>query len=68
MSRMRPPLSLNDDPETPGYAAVIEWLNLQVVQPEHYAGRPTDYLHSSVQMPAPGPHAGPRGAQASGRA
>jgi hypothetical protein len=50
---MRPPLSLNDDPETLGYAAVIEWLNLQVVQIEHYAGRPTDYLHSSVQTPAP---------------
>jgi hypothetical protein len=47
------PHYLSDDPETLGYAAVTEWLNPQVVQPEHYAGRPTDYLHPSAQTPAP---------------
>jgi ribosomal protein S18 acetylase RimI-like enzyme len=47
------PHYLSDDPETLGYAAVTEWLNPQVVQPEHYASRPTDYLHPSAQAPAP---------------
>jgi ribosomal protein S18 acetylase RimI-like enzyme len=43
------PHYLKDDPETLGYAAVTEWLNPQVVQPEHYAGRPTQYLHPDVK-------------------
>ncbi len=47
------PHYLSDDPETLGYAAVTEWLNPQVAQPEHYAGRPTDYLHPAVKPPAP---------------
>jgi ribosomal protein S18 acetylase RimI-like enzyme len=54
------PHYLTDDPETLGYAAVTEWLNPQVVQPEHYAGRPTDYLHPSVKTPAPGQPSGER--------
>jgi ribosomal protein S18 acetylase RimI-like enzyme len=54
------PHYLNDDPETLGYAAVTEWLNLQVVQPEHYAGRPTDYLHPAVKTPALGQPSGGR--------
>ena len=47
------PHYLNDDPETLGYAAIIEWLNPQVVQPEHYAARPTQYLHPDVRPPTP---------------
>ena len=47
------PHYLEDDPETLGYAAVIEWLNPQVVQPEHYAARPTQYLHPDVRPPSP---------------
>ena len=39
------PHYLTEDPETLGYAAVIEWLNPLVVQPEHYADRPSLYLH-----------------------
>jgi ribosomal protein S18 acetylase RimI-like enzyme len=48
------PHYLSDDPETLGYAAVTEWLNPQVAQPEHYASRPTDYLHPAVKTPVPG--------------
>jgi ribosomal protein S18 acetylase RimI-like enzyme len=47
------PHYLKDDPETLGYATVTEWLNPQVVQPEHYAGRPTQYLHPDVKASAP---------------
>jgi ribosomal protein S18 acetylase RimI-like enzyme len=39
------PHYLTDDPETLGYAAVTEWLNPQLAQPEHAAGRPTTYMH-----------------------
>jgi ribosomal protein S18 acetylase RimI-like enzyme len=42
------PHYLNDDPESLGYAAVIEWLNPQVIQPEHYADRPTQFLRVGV--------------------
>jgi len=38
------PHYLSDDPESMGYAAVIEWLNPQVIQPEHLADRPTQFL------------------------
>ena len=41
------PHYLSDDPESLGYAAVIEWLNPQVIQPEHYAERPTQFLRSN---------------------
>ena len=54
------PHYLSDDSETLGYAAMIEWLNLQVVQPAHYAGRPTDYLHPAVKTSAPGQPSGGR--------
>lgn len=30
---------LHHDPESLGYAAVIEWINRRVARPEHYAGR-----------------------------
>ncbi len=55
------PHYLSGDPETLGYAAVTEWLNPEVVQPEHYTGRPTDYLHPSAQTPALDQPAGSRG-------
>jgi ribosomal protein S18 acetylase RimI-like enzyme len=42
------PHYLSDDPESLGYAAVIEWLNPQEVQWEHYADRPTRFLHRDV--------------------
>lgn len=38
------PHYLKDDPESLGYAAVIEWLNPQVIRPEHFADRPTQFL------------------------
>jgi hypothetical protein len=46
------PHYLSDDPETLGCAAVTEWLNPHVVQPEHYAGRPATYLHPLAQTSA----------------
>ena len=54
------PHYLSDDPETLGYAAVTEWLNPQLVQPEHYAGRPTAYVHPAAQTTGPGQPAGGR--------
>jgi len=38
------PHYLTDDPESLGYAAVIEWLNPQVIRVEHIANRPTRFL------------------------
>lgn len=42
------PHYLSEDSETLGYAALIEWLNAETVQPHHYAARPTQYLHRDV--------------------
>ncbi len=42
------PHYLSDDPASLGYAAVIEWLNPEVIQPEHIAGRPTQFLGNGV--------------------
>ena len=42
------PHYLTDDPESRGFAAVIEWLNPQLILPEHYADRPTQYLHRDI--------------------
>lgn len=42
------PHYLSDGPESLGYAAVIEWLNPQVIEPEHFAERPTRFLTTSV--------------------
>jgi ribosomal protein S18 acetylase RimI-like enzyme len=42
------PHYLEDDPETMGFAAVIEWLNPQLILPAHYAERPTQFLHRDV--------------------
>ena len=41
------PHYLTDDPESLGYAAVIEWLNPQLVRPEHIAGRPKQFLRKN---------------------
>lgn len=35
---------LHFDPESRGYAAIIEWINLKVAKPEDYAGRDPRYL------------------------
>ncbi len=35
---------LKEDPESLGYAAVIEWLNPQVAKPEDYAGRNPKFM------------------------
>jgi ribosomal protein S18 acetylase RimI-like enzyme len=42
------PHYLSDDSETLGYAALVEWLNPDTIRPEHYAARPTRYLHRDV--------------------
>lgn len=35
---------LRYDPESLGYAAVIEWLNYRIAKPKHYARRPPTFL------------------------
>lgn len=42
------PHYLSEDSETLGYAALVEWLNPDVIRPEHYANRPTQFLHRDV--------------------
>jgi GNAT superfamily N-acetyltransferase len=42
------PHYLSSDSETMGYAALVEWLNPETVRPEHYADRPTRFLHRDV--------------------
>lgn len=42
------PHYLSDDPESLGYAAVIEWLNPELIRPEHVAGRPTRFLRKAL--------------------
>lgn len=42
------PHYLSNDSETLGYAALVEWLNPDTVQPQHFAGRPTQFLHRDV--------------------
>jgi GNAT superfamily N-acetyltransferase len=42
------PHYLSDDSETLGYAALVEWLNPDTVRREHYAARPTRFLHRRV--------------------
>jgi GNAT superfamily N-acetyltransferase len=42
------PHYLSNDSETLGYAALVEWLNPDTAQPEHFAERPTRYLHRDV--------------------
>lgn len=42
------PHYLQDDPESLGWAAVIEWLNPLQIRPEHVVDRPTTHLHPLV--------------------
>jgi len=42
------PHYLSDDSETLGWAALVEWLNPDVVRPHHYADRPTRFLHRDI--------------------
>ncbi len=42
------PHYLSEDPETLGYAALIEWLNPRLLEPHHVADRPTQFLHEDV--------------------
>jgi hypothetical protein len=42
------PHYLSNDSETLGYAALVEWLNPDLVQPHHVAARPTRFLHRDV--------------------
>ena len=42
------PHYLSDDPESQGYAAIIEWMNPDLVRAEHIADRPTEFLHRQV--------------------
>ena len=42
------PHYLTDDPESLGYAAVIEWLNPQLIRNEHIANRPTRFLRKAM--------------------
>jgi ribosomal protein S18 acetylase RimI-like enzyme len=46
------PHYLSDDPESLGYAAVIEWLNPELIRPEHVVGRPTRFLPKALSQSA----------------
>lgn len=46
------PHYLSDDPESLGYAAVIEWLNPQLIRDEHIANRPTRFLRKALARAA----------------
>jgi hypothetical protein len=48
------PHYLSDDPESMGYAAVIEWLNPELIRPEHVANRPTRFLRKALQQASAG--------------
>jgi ribosomal protein S18 acetylase RimI-like enzyme len=44
------PHYLSDDPESMGYAAVIEWLNPELIRAEHIAGRPTRFIRNALKQ------------------
>jgi hypothetical protein len=46
------PHYLSDDPDSLGYAAVIEWLNPELVRPEHVADRPSRFLARALTQSA----------------
>jgi hypothetical protein len=46
------PHYLTDDPESLGYAAVIEWLNPLLIRDEHIANRPTRFLRTAASRAA----------------
>src|SRR5262249_10234802 len=45
------PHYLSDDPDSLGYAALIEWLNPLLAEPHHTTDRPTQFLHKDVLTP-----------------
>ena len=52
------PHYLNDDPESMGYAAVIEWLNPLLIRDEHIANRPTRFLRKALRQGKSGSESG----------
>jgi ribosomal protein S18 acetylase RimI-like enzyme len=44
------PHYLTDDPESMGYAAVIEWLNPELIKAEHIANRPTRFIRNALKQ------------------
>jgi ribosomal protein S18 acetylase RimI-like enzyme len=44
------PHYLTDDPESMGFAAVIEWLNPELIQAEHIANRPTRFIRKALKQ------------------
>jgi hypothetical protein len=44
------PHYLTDDPESMGYAAVIEWLNPELIRAEHIANRPTRFIRKALKQ------------------
>jgi hypothetical protein len=44
------PHYLTDDPKSLGYAAVIEWLNPELIRAEHIAERPTRFLRRMMRQ------------------
>ena len=51
------PHYLSDDPDSMGYAAVIEWLNPMLVSPEHVKERPTAFLRRELRAECGRAHA-----------
>lgn len=47
------PHYLTDDPESMGYAAVIEWLNPELVRAEHITNRPSRFLRKELRQGSP---------------
>jgi ribosomal protein S18 acetylase RimI-like enzyme len=47
------PHYLTDDPESMGYAAVIEWVNPELVRAEHIANRPSRFLRKELRQGSP---------------
>lgn len=43
------PHYLSDDPESMGYAAVIEWVNPQLISSEHLINRPTRFIRKALE-------------------
>lgn len=43
------PHYLTDDPESLGFAAVIEWLNPELIRAEHIANRPTRFIRNALK-------------------
>lgn len=46
------PHYLNDDPESMGFAAVIEWVNPELIRAEHLLNRPTRFIRKVLKQEA----------------